>query len=315
MALHQVGKDGVERSILFLSRSLTSAEESYWSTELEAAALVWALTKLPQYFDSGPFIVVTDHSAFKTALQTKTTERRSARLNEWAMFISTFLPRMEIKHRPGKTHQNADGLSHLPSRSEEEVKVMPTRTEEEPGKDTPQPEIDQDPEGPTVVIADQSDLLTKMAFELPNDPSFGKIMAKLKNQIEAIRDENNDSQKKFQYYRLNTDTGLLYLKNKSEPDRLCIPQKFQRRLLEYAHDEHAHDGVHRTYDLLSRSMYMPKMKKTVTEYVTTCVVCQLFKPSRQLSYGQLQPIFFFKRITVGIESGLHCGLINDVKRE
>jgi hypothetical protein len=111
--IHQIGSDGVERPILFLPRSLTGAETRYWATELETAALVWALTKLPQYFEDGPFTVVTDHSALKSALQTKTTGRRSARLNEWAMFLATYLPRMTIIHRPGKAHLNADDLLRL----------------------------------------------------------------------------------------------------------------------------------------------------------------------------------------------------------
>jgi len=40
--------------------------------------------------------VVVDHSALKSALQTNTTGRRSNRLNEWGMYLSTFLPRMKI---------------------------------------------------------------------------------------------------------------------------------------------------------------------------------------------------------------------------
>jgi hypothetical protein len=113
-ALHQTGADGVERPVLFISRALQGAEERYWATELETGALVWALTKLSQYFDSGEFTVHTDHSALKSALQANPRGRRSNRLNEWAMFLSTFLPRMKIVHRPGKIHNNADGLSRLP---------------------------------------------------------------------------------------------------------------------------------------------------------------------------------------------------------
>jgi len=95
-ALHQLDKGGEECPVLFSSRSLSEVETRYWATELEAGALVWALTKLPQYFDGGQFTVVVDHSALKSALQTNTTGRRSNRLNEWGMYLSTFLPRMKI---------------------------------------------------------------------------------------------------------------------------------------------------------------------------------------------------------------------------
>ena len=39
-ALHQIDPDGVERPILFLSKSLLPHEKNYWATEREVAALV-----------------------------------------------------------------------------------------------------------------------------------------------------------------------------------------------------------------------------------------------------------------------------------
>ena len=133
---------------------------------------------------------------------------------------------------------------------------------------------------PIVVITDQSDLLIKIVFEFSNDFNFEKIMTKLKNQIETIKNENDDFRKKFQFYRLNTNIELFYLKNKFESNWLCISQKFQKRFLKYAHNEHAHGGMHRTYDLLLKSIYMSKMKKMITKYVTTYFACQLFKSFR-----------------------------------
>ena len=62
-ALHQLDKEGLERPILFLSKSLSPAEKNYWPTELETSALVWALQKLPQYLDSTKFTIITDHQA------------------------------------------------------------------------------------------------------------------------------------------------------------------------------------------------------------------------------------------------------------
>lgn len=86
VAVHQVGDDGVERPVLFLSKALTAAEKNYGATELECAALIWMLTKLPQYTDSG-FKVITDHAALINALQGKSAGR-SARLNRWALYLA-----------------------------------------------------------------------------------------------------------------------------------------------------------------------------------------------------------------------------------
>lgn len=55
--------DGIEHPILFISKALSPAEQNYSATELECAALIWALIKLLQYVDSSNFEVITNHVA------------------------------------------------------------------------------------------------------------------------------------------------------------------------------------------------------------------------------------------------------------
>jgi len=57
-ALHQKDNEGIERPILYLSKTLDKHERNYWSTELEVGALVWALSKLKQYTDAGELTVI-----------------------------------------------------------------------------------------------------------------------------------------------------------------------------------------------------------------------------------------------------------------
>ena len=116
-ALYQADPDNIERPILFLSRWLNPAELNYWPAELETAALVWALQKLPQYLDHGKFTVYTDHKAIRDAFQDKGRIRNkgSTRLINWRLFLSKYADRIQILHRPGKDHQNTDGLSRLPA--------------------------------------------------------------------------------------------------------------------------------------------------------------------------------------------------------
>jgi hypothetical protein len=68
IALHQIEKNDVERFILFLFKSLIEVESRYWATKLETTTLVWALTKLSQYFDDDLFIVIIDHFVLKSTL-------------------------------------------------------------------------------------------------------------------------------------------------------------------------------------------------------------------------------------------------------
>ncbi len=265
VALHQVGLDGVERPVLFLSRDLTDAETRYWATELEAGALVWALTKLPQFFDDGDFTVITDHTALKSALQNKTNGRRSARLNEWALYLSTFQPRMKIVHRAGKSHGNADGLSRLPTRDVAHA-------------------------FPVVVVKAEEEFLKEISAALPKDPHFGRIYEHLHKQVKDSQHLESGPQTVYQAYRLDIGTDLLYMIERPGPDRLCIPGKVIQKVLQYGHDQHAHGGIHRTHDRLRSSVYFPKMRKVIQGYIDGCPACQLSKPSRQLPYGQLQPV-------------------------
>ena len=102
IALHQIEKDDVEKSILFLFQSLNDVEIRYEITKLKAEILIWTLIKFSQYFDDESFTVITDHSTLKTALQTKIIDQRSVRFNEWSMYLFTFLSRMIIVHKKKK---------------------------------------------------------------------------------------------------------------------------------------------------------------------------------------------------------------------
>lgn len=71
-------------------------------------------------------------------------------------------------------------------------------------------------------------------------------------------------------------------------------------MLENAHDKHVHEEIHRTYDLLKRSVFIFKMKKLVSEYVLICSICQLFKSSRQLFYEKFHSIDLLKKFLTKI---------------
>ena len=90
---------------------------------------------------------------------------------------------------------------------------------------------------------------------------------------------------------MNSETKLFYLKIKFHSNRLCISKKCQKRFFQYDHDDHVHEKIHRIYDLLTRSIFIPKMRKLIVEYVINCFVCQLSKSSKQFSYDELQFIF------------------------
>jgi len=53
--INQKAVDGSDRPIAFASRSLSSVEKNYYSTEKECPAIVWALKKFEHYLDGQEF--------------------------------------------------------------------------------------------------------------------------------------------------------------------------------------------------------------------------------------------------------------------
>lgn len=253
-----------KKSILFLFRSLFDAKTKYWFIELKIKTLIWIFIKFFQYFDVDSFTMITNHFALKNAFQTNTINKRSTRLNDWIMYLSTFFSKMIIIHRIEKIHQNANNLSRLSTKNVKMKIFFNT------------------------IIADDDNLLKKIANELFKNKIFAKITKKLKNQMKKTKNEKNNFKTKYQFYKMNSKTNLFYFKNKFHSDKLCISKKNQKCFLQYAHDEHAHGEIHRTYDLLYKSMFIFKMKKMVTQYVIACSICQFSKLLKQLPYEKLQ---------------------------
>ena len=271
IALHQIDKNEMKRSIFYFFKCFTNAKTRYWAIELKTETFVWTLTKLSQYFNDDFFTIVTNHSILKTTFQTNTSEKHFAKFNEWIMFFAKFESRMIIIHKSNTQHQNANDLFRLFCESNKITFFVN-------------------------VISDEKNFLKKIAKKLSTNWIFVKVMKKLKNQIEKIKNNDKDSLTKYQIYKLNSKMNLLYVKNKSNSDKICIFEKCQKTLLEYEHDQYAHDEIYRIYEFLHKSIFMFKMKKLIIEYMTNCFVCQFFKSSKQLFYEKLQFISFFSKL-------------------
>ena len=109
--------------IMFLSRALTSAERSYWPTELEIADFVWTIKKVRHLVESSklPVIIQIDHSAILDIIKhnqssitsTTSTLRLNVRLIRASQCLKQF--RLDVRHKPGKEHIVPDTLSRLAS--------------------------------------------------------------------------------------------------------------------------------------------------------------------------------------------------------
>ncbi|MBW0467968.1 hypothetical protein O181_007683 [Austropuccinia psidii MF-1] len=108
-AVHQrqiVDGEPREGVICYISRQLNNSKARYGATQPECLCLVWALEKLHYYLEGAFFKVYTDCTAFKSLLNTKTTNRHMLR---WRIAIQEYRGNMSIIYKEVKSHTNADG--------------------------------------------------------------------------------------------------------------------------------------------------------------------------------------------------------------
>ena len=108
--LHQVGKDGKEHVIAYENKTLGPAEQNYHTTELECLAVVWAIEKFDYYLEGNKFKIITDHIALKWLFNKAIPK---GRIGRWIARLQPYICNMEIIHKSGKRHTNADALSRI----------------------------------------------------------------------------------------------------------------------------------------------------------------------------------------------------------
>ena len=102
-------QNGLDRVIAYSSYILTPAQRKYCTTKKELLAVVVFTRHFRHYLLGRRFILRTDHNSLVWLTRFKYIEGQLAR---WLEELSQF--DMQIQHRPGKLHRNADGLSRQP---------------------------------------------------------------------------------------------------------------------------------------------------------------------------------------------------------
>lgn len=106
--LCQVGEDGQEHPIAFMSKKLNAAQRNYSVTELECYAAVLSVKKFRPYIEGMKFTIVTDHASLKWLMSQKDLGGRLAR---WSLKLQAF--DFSIEHRKGSAHVVPDTLSRV----------------------------------------------------------------------------------------------------------------------------------------------------------------------------------------------------------
>ena len=134
------------------------------------------------------------------------------------------------------------------------------------------------------------DLQSKIAAGYMRDEDFKEIYSILKEKEPVPKHINHH----IKHFKL--DDNVLYYKSVVDDEfiRVCVPNTGSLRtdLIRQCHDEltSGHFGSLKTYELLARSFYWPKMIRTVKRYVGTCDVCQRSKATNVATQGLFKPL-------------------------
>lgn len=258
--LAQCDEKGKDHPVAYWSRKLTKAEESMTATERECLGAVEAIKHFRSYLYGQFFIIETDHKALEYMDSFKAHNGKVAR---WKMTLADY--NFVVRAKPGKKNGNADSLSRL------------------------------------IFSINLNTIENELNFS--NKDNFRKLQLAdlvLKKFIEHLENGSHFKNiKPHQISKLYMKDGLLY--HLKYPDnriitqtKLClaIPENLRRRVMDALHKDPtaAHQGVERTYDLISNRFWWPKMFSDIKEYVLSCVKCLARKTPRILKSGLLKPI-------------------------
>jgi len=107
--------------------------------------------------------------------------------------------------------------------------------------------------------------------------------------VETINKSIEEGTSNYYY----SQDGLLYFTHKHGA-RLYVPDvaSIREKLISDHHDSRiaGHFGRNKTLSALQRNFYWPDMKRLVTDYISSCPICQKVKSSQQAPAGLLQPL-------------------------
>uniref|UniRef100_A0A3B3WQN0 Gypsy retrotransposon integrase-like protein 1 n=1 Tax=Poecilia mexicana TaxID=48701 RepID=A0A3B3WQN0_9TELE len=262
---------GKLRPIAFASRSLKPTERNmnnYSSMKLELVALKWAVTeKFREYLLGNKCTVFTDNNP----LSHLATAKLGATEQRWVSELAAF--DLTLKYRPGSQNANADALSRQHTTHGEAGAGSGLRE----GFAGVQEEISV---LPGLSGADLCILQHK-------DPNIGSFMQFWKRGRMPDAKERNELDKVTrelvrQWNRLRERESILYRcvqasDGQTEVEQVVLPLCLQEGVLRSLHDDHGHQGVERTLQLIRSRFYWPNMHSDVEQWCKNCERCVVSK--------------------------------------
>jgi len=260
-------QNGAERVIAYASKSTNDREKNYFPTELECAAIVWAIDKFKTpYLLDQPFNLVTDHSALKSF---KTISGKSAKLERWSIKLQDV--KFTIQHRAGTSIPHVDCLS----RGADSIRSLKLETRFMKAQR-------KDPCLRNIWTA--YDRLFKEYPSLGMDQDI-EINPSLWNSYVVKSDGKV-------YHRLYSDKW--HKSNKIGVDRLVIPEKFRVLVMKEFHNKHQY-SFKKCYISMQQAVFWNNMYRDMKTFCESCLECQEGNPYTTKTSGKLQKLKDFRK--------------------
>jgi hypothetical protein len=219
--------------------------------------------------------------------------------------IQEYRPYMTITHRPGKMHNNADGLSRM---------ALPNDSSN-PAWDPEDAEIDI-----PVMGLSLAELCTEFFEEIKesyntnvNTTKLVSMMSKDKANLSLASSLESPWKELYAEGKFLLQSGLLYFREKHTSVVVLVSEKHIEQILQTCHDEFlaGHMGVDRTLERVSTTAWWFQWKLDTEKYVSSCDRCQKANKATGKRYGLLQsiekPTYPWQVINMDFVTGLPPG--------
>ena len=265
-------QNGKELVIAYAAKALSKPQRNYSTTRKELLALIWGMEHFEPYLSGREFMARTDHNAL-TWLIKNNFKQPKGQVARWLERLAEF--HFSIEHRPGRLHENADGLSRIPPREDEEsVQTTEDRTQ-------------SSVQFANCAITDSDGWACRWNNDELGFLQWVKSRARpSRNEICGVSPEMRSMWSQFE--RLKLVNGELCREYELENEntrilQVCLSRKIVPEILELIHalPTSSHLGSAKTCERIKSRYYWKEWREDVENYCRQCQKCaQRIRPGR-----------------------------------
>ena len=217
----------------------------------EGYAIYYAIKKWRHYLDDADILLKSDAKSLENFLHCSTDNHK---LDRWSLELQG--RNITVEHIPGHKNKVANCFSRLP--------FVTRKRNSNPIKDEVSLSEINECDKPTNICCSLCEIDLTNTKELQQSDKHCIRIAKL------MADPTSRFNERDSY---GYDSGLLYhlnRENDKEFKATFVPKSLMKTVLQEMHDHFGHFGIGKTYSLVNRYYYLPKMIKHILAHTDSC---------------------------------------------